>query len=48
VGFLILCFTLYPFETKRVSIFLFGLGLYFSTGQVIFIPEWPKGEFVSL
>jgi hypothetical protein len=22
--------------------------LYFQTGQVIFVPEWPKGEFVSI
>jgi hypothetical protein len=22
--------------------------MYFQTGQVIFIPEWPKGEFVSI
>jgi hypothetical protein len=22
--------------------------LYFHTGQVIFVPEWPKGEFVSI
>jgi hypothetical protein len=21
--------------------------MYFQTGQVIFVPEWPKGEFVS-
>jgi hypothetical protein len=28
--------------------FIFGLGMYFQTGQVIFVPEWPKGEFVSI
>jgi hypothetical protein len=22
--------------------------MYFKTGQVIFVPEWPKGEFVSI
>jgi hypothetical protein len=22
--------------------------MYFQTGQVIFVPEWPKGEFVSI
>jgi hypothetical protein len=22
--------------------------MYFQTGQVIFVPEWPKGEFVRL
>jgi hypothetical protein len=21
--------------------------MYFQTGQVFFVPEWPKGEFVS-
>jgi hypothetical protein len=34
--------------TKRGSNFYFGLGMYFQTGQVIFVPEWPKGEFVSI
>jgi hypothetical protein len=29
-------------------IFIFEPGMYFQTGQVIFVPEWPKGEFVSL
>jgi hypothetical protein len=29
-------------------IFIFGLGMYFQTGQVIFVPEWPNGEFVSI
>jgi hypothetical protein len=27
---------------------MFGPGIYFQTGQVIFVPEWPKGEFVSI
>jgi hypothetical protein len=27
---------------------VFGPGMYFQTGQVIFVPEWPKGEFVSI
>jgi hypothetical protein len=22
--------------------------MFFQTGQVIFVPEWPKGEFVSI
>jgi hypothetical protein len=22
--------------------------MYFQTSQVIFVPEWPKGEFVSI
>jgi len=39
----ILCFTLCPFERKMGSMLVFGLGI----GQVIFVPEWPKGEFVS-
>jgi hypothetical protein len=34
--------------TKRGSNFYFGPGMYFQTGQVIFVPEWPKGEFVSI
>jgi hypothetical protein len=34
--------------TKSGSNFYFGPGMYFQTGQVIFVPEWPKGEFVSI
>jgi hypothetical protein len=42
-------FTLCPFETKMgVFFFIFGLGIYFQTGQVFFVPEWPNGEFVSI
>jgi len=48
VFFLLLCFTLCPFVTKRGSNFYFWPGMYFQTGQVIFVPEWPKGEFVSI
>jgi hypothetical protein len=48
VGCFITLFTLCPFVTKRGSNFYFGLGMYFQTGQVIFVPEWPKGEFVSI
>jgi hypothetical protein len=22
--------------------------MYFQTGKVIFVPEWPKGEFISI
>jgi hypothetical protein len=40
-------FTLCPFETKRGSICLIWTGIVFLTGQVIFVPEWPKWEFVS-
>jgi hypothetical protein len=45
---LYILFTLCPFETKRVSISLIWTGIVFLTGQVIFVLEWPKGEFVSL
>jgi hypothetical protein len=41
-------FTLCLFGTKSGSIFFFGPGMYFQTGQVFFVPEWPKGEFVSI
>jgi hypothetical protein len=34
--------------TKRGSNFYFRPGMYFQTCQVIFVPEWPKGEFVSI
>jgi hypothetical protein len=44
--FLLLCFTLCPFVTKRGNNFYFGPGMYFKTGQVIFVPEWPKGELL--
>jgi hypothetical protein len=42
-------FTLCPFVKKMGSIFVvFGPGMYFQTGQVFFVPEWPKMEFVSI
>jgi len=41
-------FILCHFETKMESIFCFEPGMYFQTGQVFFIPEWPNGEFVSI
>jgi hypothetical protein len=41
-------FTLCPFKTKMGSIFIFWIGNVFLTGQVIFVPEWPNREFVSL
>jgi hypothetical protein len=37
-----------PFVTKMGSTFIFEPGMYFQTSQVIFVPEWPKGEFVSI
>jgi len=46
--FLLLCFTLCPFVTKRESNFYFWIGIVLLTGQVIFVPEWPNEEFVSL
>jgi hypothetical protein len=27
---------------------MFGPGMYFQTGQVTFVSEWPKGEFVNI
>jgi hypothetical protein len=48
VGYFITLFTLCPFVTKRGSNFYFGPGMYLQTGQVIFVPEWPKEEFVSI
>jgi len=46
--FLTTLFTLCHFETKIRSIFIFGSVFVCFTGQVIFVPEWPKEEFVSL
>lgn len=40
-------FTLCPFETKKGEYFFFWTGNVFQTSQVIFIPEWPNGEFAS-
>jgi hypothetical protein len=47
---LILITLFYPLsicDKKRGVIFIWT-GIVFLTGQVIFVPEWPKGEFVSL
>jgi hypothetical protein len=42
-------FTLCLCVTKMESMFwFFKLGMCFQTGQVVFVPEWPKGEFVSI
>jgi len=45
-------FTLCHCVTKNGSIFLLYLvfrpGMCFQTGHVFFVPEWPKGEFVSI
>jgi hypothetical protein len=37
-----------PLGQKGGVILIFGPRMYFQTGQVIFVPEWPKGEFVSI
>jgi hypothetical protein len=37
-----------PLWQKGGVILIFGQGMYFQTGQVIFVPEWPNGEFVSI
>jgi hypothetical protein len=34
--------------TKKGEYFYFWTGIVFLTGQVIFVSEWPKWEFVSL
>jgi hypothetical protein len=33
---------------KKGSNFYFWIGIVFLTSQVIFVPKWPKGEFVSI
>jgi hypothetical protein len=48
VGFYYSVLPFVPLWQKRGVIFSFGPGMYFQTGQVIFVPEWPKGEFVSI
>jgi predicted membrane channel-forming protein YqfA (hemolysin III family) len=51
---LLLCFPFVPLRQKGGVIFdldrdcIFWTGIVFLTGQVIFVPEWPKGEFVRL
>jgi hypothetical protein len=44
----LLCLPFVPLRQKGRVIFIFGPGMYFQTGQVIFVLEWPKGEFVSI
>jgi hypothetical protein len=41
-------FTFVLLRQKWGVFFIFGPGMYFQTDQVIFIPEWPNGEFVSI
>jgi hypothetical protein len=51
VCFFFFLYSFLPFFLLRQKggvFFGFGLGMYFKIGQVIFIPKWPKGKFVSL
>jgi hypothetical protein len=48
VVFLILCFTLCPFVTKKGEYFLIWTRILFLNWSSVFVPEWPKGEFVGL
>jgi len=48
VGFYYYVLPFVPLWQKVGVILIFGSGIYFQTGQVIFVPEWPKGEFVSI
>jgi hypothetical protein len=45
---LILCLPFVLLRQKGGVFFIFGPGMYFQTGQVIFVLEWPNGEFVSI
>jgi hypothetical protein len=40
--------SLCPFETKSGSMLVLDQECFFKTGQVIFVPKWPKEEFFSL
>jgi len=44
---LLLCFTLCHFETKWESNFYFGTSYVFLHRLSVFVPEWPKREFVG-
>jgi hypothetical protein len=48
VGFYYSILPFVPLSQKWGVIFISGPGMYSQTGQVIFVPEWPKGEFVSI
>jgi hypothetical protein len=37
-----------PLRQKWGVIFIFRPGMYFQIGQLIFVPEWPNGEFVII
>jgi predicted membrane channel-forming protein YqfA (hemolysin III family) len=45
--FFLLCFNLCPVGAKKGEKFLIWTRIVFLTGQVIFVTEWPKWEFVS-
>jgi hypothetical protein len=47
-GFSHTLFYLLSFWDKKAEYFLFWTGIVFLTGQVIFVPKWPKWKFVSL
>jgi hypothetical protein len=46
-----LLYSVYPLsfcDKKGEYFFCFGPVMYFQIGQVFFVPEWPKGEFVNI
>lgn len=45
--FLITLFDPFSLCDKKGGVIFVWTGIVFLTGQVIFVPEWPKGEFVS-
>jgi hypothetical protein len=45
---LILCLPFVLLRQKGGVFFVHGPGMYFQIGQVFFVPEWPKREFVSI
>jgi hypothetical protein len=45
---LILCLPFVLLRQKVGVFFIFGPGMYFQAGQMIFVHEWPKWEFVSI
>jgi len=48
-GFSLILYLPFAILRQKGGVFLiFGLGMYFQTGQMMFVPEWPKGEFVNI
>jgi hypothetical protein len=39
----ILCLHFFLLRQKMGVFFVFGPRMYFQTGQIFFVPEWPKG-----